>query len=177
MIELFLTFIYIGLFALGGGMVAIPLIQQTVVTKGWISVAEFTAMIAVAESTPGPIGLNISTYVGYTQYGVLGAILTTFGFVLPPITITILITSIIIRHKNSKLIKNIFYFLKALLIGLILFSLVQVALYTLFVDVSSWVIEPRVMLLFIALIPIYWMLRKKPLLVIAIGALLGLIVL
>jgi chromate transporter len=177
MLELFLVFMYIGAFALGGGLVAIPLIQQTVVARGWISEAEFTAMIAVAESTPGPIGLNISTYVGYTQYGFLVALVSTAGFVTPPILITMLISSIIIRHKDSPLIKNIFYFLKAALVGLILFSLVQVALFTIFQDQTSWIIDWNVILLLGILTPIYLLLRKHPLVVIGIGALLGLIVL
>lgn len=175
MIELFLTFLYIGLFSLGGGMVAIPLIQQTVVAKGWITMAEFTAMIAVAESTPGPIGLNISTYVGFTQYGVLGAIISTTGFVLPPVVITIAISSLVIRHKNHPLIKNMFYFLKSALIGLILFSLVQVAIFSLVESTDTWIVNGKIISLFAALIPIYLLLKKQPLVVIGIGAILGLI--
>lgn len=177
MLELFLVFLYVGAFALGGGLVAIPLIQQTVVSRGWISVAEFTAMIAVAESTPGPIGLNISTYVGYTQFGFLGAIVSTLGFVTPPILITMLISSIIIRHKNSPLIKNIFYFLKAALVGLIMFSLVQVTLFTIFQNQVTWEIDWTILLLLVIMTPVYLALRKHPLLVIGIGAILGLIVL
>lgn len=177
MLELFLVFFYVGAFALGGGLVAIPLIQQTVVSRGWISVAEFTAMIAVAESTPGPIGLNISTYVGYTQFGFLGAVVSTLGFVTPPILITMLISSIIIRHKNSPLIKNIFYFLKAALVGLIMFSLVQVTLFTVFQNQVTWDVDWTVVLLLAIMTPIYLALRKHPLIVIGIGALLGLIVL
>lgn len=177
MLELFLTFLYIGLFSLGGGLVAIPLIQQTVVANGWITLSEFTAMIAVAESTPGPIGLNISTYVGYTQFGFIGALISTVGFVLPSIIITVSISSLVIRHKNTPWIKNAFYFLKSTLIGLIAYSLIQVAFYTIFDDVSTFTVDPKILLLFGILIPVYLVLRKHSLVVIAIGAILGLIIL
>ena len=83
MIQLILVFLYIGLFTIGGGMVAIPLIQQIVVERDWISLADFYGMVAIAESTPGPIGINIATYVGYDQFGVGGALLATISFIIP----------------------------------------------------------------------------------------------
>ena len=68
LLELFLTFFYIGLFTIGGGLVAITLMQQTIVEKGFISVDEFYNMIAISESTPGPVGVNMATFLGYKFY-------------------------------------------------------------------------------------------------------------
>ena len=69
---LFYIFFKVGLFSIGGGLAAIPLIQSEVVERGWITLAQFSDMIAVSESTPGPIGVNVATYVGFSQYGILG---------------------------------------------------------------------------------------------------------
>ena len=95
LLWLFCTFFYIGLFTVGGGLVAITLMQQTIVEKGLISVDQFYNMIAISESTPGPVGINMATYLGYEFYGIPGAIITSIGEVLPSI-ITILIIFLII---------------------------------------------------------------------------------
>ena len=122
MIKLILVFFSIGLFTIGGGMVAIPIIQQEVVARGWISISDFYGMVAVAESTPGPIGINIATYVGYNQFNILGAIIATTSFILPSFTIITLLSGLIRKHRESLLMKNWFLYLKAAIVGLIIFS-------------------------------------------------------
>ena len=87
LLELFGTFFYIGLFTIGGGVVAITLMQQTIVSKGIISLDQFYNMVAISESTPGPLGTNMATYIGYKLYGVPGALVTTIGEALPSIII------------------------------------------------------------------------------------------
>ena len=86
--QLFGIFFYIGAFTIGGGLVAVTLMQQTLVDKGVISAEQFYNMVAISESTPGPIGINMATYIGYSQYGVFGGIVTTFGQVLPSVTVS-----------------------------------------------------------------------------------------
>ncbi len=81
-LMLFCTFFYIGLFTIGGGVVALTLMQQTIVDKGLIDSATFYNMVAISESTPGPLGINMATYIGYKLYGIPGGIIATAGEVL-----------------------------------------------------------------------------------------------
>ena len=104
LLELFGTFFYIGLFTIGGGVVAITLMQQTIVSKGIISLDQFYNMVAISESTPGPLGTNMATYIGYKLYGVPGALVTTIGEALPSIIIILIIARFL--QKFNQNIKN-----------------------------------------------------------------------
>ena len=95
--ELFYTFFLIGLFTFGGGYAMIPMIQEQVVSKGWISESNLTDFIAVSEATPGPFAINISTFVGNSVGGVFGAICSTIGVILPSI-ITCLVVAIMFSN-------------------------------------------------------------------------------
>jgi chromate transporter len=130
-VTLFLIFFKVGLFTVGGGLAAIPLIQEEVVDRGWLTQTAFTDMIAVSESTPGPIGVNISTYVGYSQYGILGSIIATLGIVLPSIIIIILIAKFVLHYRDSHLVSGIFSGLRPAVTGLILAAAGSIALVTL----------------------------------------------
>ena len=90
-LELLLAFLKVGLFSFGGAYGAIPLIRDVVLSHGWMSEEYLTYMIAVSESTPGPIMVNMATYVGYTTGGPLGAILATIGLITPSIIIVLII--------------------------------------------------------------------------------------
>ncbi|MBR2891277.1 MAG: chromate transporter [Bacilli bacterium] len=103
-LELFFEFFKIGLFTFGGGFAMIPLVKDLVVTKGWLGVEEFTNLIGVCESTPGPIAINMATYVGSIQAGFFGSVCATIGVVLPSVIIIILIAAIL---KN--LTTNIYF--------------------------------------------------------------------
>ena len=91
LLDLFLGFLKVGCFTFGGGYAAIPLIRDVVLRNGWLTEERFTYMIAVSESTPGPIMVNLATYVGSSQAGVMGALLSTFAVVLPSFCIILLI--------------------------------------------------------------------------------------
>ena len=91
--DLFFGFLRVGMFAFGGAYGAIPMIRDIVLSCGWLTDEKLSYMIAVSESTPGPIMLNLATYVGYTQGGITGAILATFSVVLPSFLIILLITA------------------------------------------------------------------------------------
>jgi chromate transporter len=93
-LELFLGFLKVSCFAFGGAYGAIPLIRDVVLSYGWISDETLTYMIAVSESTPGPIIINLATYIGNTQGGLLGALVATLGVVLPCFVIIVLITAV-----------------------------------------------------------------------------------
>ena len=100
--ELFCIFFYVGLFTIGGGLVAITLMQQTIVERGYISPESFYNMVAISESTPGPIGMNMATYIGYEFYGIPGAIITTIGQALPSIVVILLIAFLLSGKTTGK---------------------------------------------------------------------------
>ena len=99
-LELFLTFLKIGAVSFGGGYAMIPLIQDAVVSNSWLTVEEILNFIAVSESTPGPIAINMATFVGMSQGGLLGAMLSTIGVVLPSFVI-ILLVSVVLKNLLS----------------------------------------------------------------------------
>ncbi len=102
---LFFEFFKMGLFTFGGGLSMIPLIEQTVLKYGWISEERFLDLVGVAESTPGPIAINMATYIGSVQGGILGSIVSTLGVVLPSFIIIVLIASILKNLTQSKYFK------------------------------------------------------------------------
>jgi chromate transporter len=171
MIQLILVFLYIGLFTIGGGMVAIPLIQQVVVQRGWISLSDFFGMVAIAQSTPGPIGINIATYVGFDQFGVGGAVVATISFIIPSFLIVSALSDLLKKYRYSPLVKNWFLYLKASIIGLIGYAFVNVADFALFSS-EEW-IDLKALGLLIVLAVVYYYLRKKPWIVIIIGGVCG----
>lgn len=101
---LFFEFFMIGLFTIGGGYAMIPLVRELVLKYNWMSETEFYNFLGVCESTPGPIAINMATYIGSTQGGLLGSILATLGIVLPSFIIIILVASIL-----KKVIKNKYF--------------------------------------------------------------------
>ena len=92
LLILFFEFFKIGLFTFGGGYAMIPLIQEVVLRYGWLSENEFYDFIGVCESTPGPVAINMATYIGFTQQGVLGSALAVLGVVLPSFIIILLMS-------------------------------------------------------------------------------------
>ena len=117
-LELFITFFTIGLFTFGGGYAMLPLIQQKVVEKGWMTLEEIVDFVAVSESTPGPFAVNMSTYVGAEMGGVLGSVCATLGVVLPSFIIILIVAKCYIRFKNSKLVSGAMFALRATVVGL-----------------------------------------------------------
>lgn len=127
--KLFYTFCKIGIFNFGGGYAMIALIQNEVVTQqGWISTQEFTDIVAISQMTPGPIGINVATYAGYTAVvnagydswlGILGSVVASFAVVLLPFLLMLLVTRYLLKHKDNKDVNNVFAALRITVIGLI----------------------------------------------------------
>ena len=118
-LQLFWEFFKIGLFAVGGGMATLPFLQRLSETTGWFSQALITDMIAISESTPGPIGINMATYVGYNIAGLPGGILATMGEVLPSVIIVVLVSKSLERFRGNALVDSAFYGLRPAVTGLI----------------------------------------------------------
>ncbi len=118
-LELFLTFFEIGLFTFGGGYAMLPLIQEAVLTKGWMSQEQIINFIAVSESTPGPFAINIATYIGSQMGGVLGAACATLSVVMPSFIVILLVAKIYDAFKKSRVVKGCMSGLKPAVVGLI----------------------------------------------------------
>lgn len=111
-LMLFFEFFKTGLFAVGGGMATLPFLDAMALKTGWFTQAQLVDMIAVSESTPGPIGVNMATYVGFTSVGPLGSIIATLGLVIPSIIIILIIAKFLAKFKGSKIVSSIFYTLR-----------------------------------------------------------------
>ena len=119
-LELFLTCFKVGLFTIGGGAAIIPILQQEVVAKGWISMEEVLTYIAISESTPGPIAINMATFVGSSQGGFLGALCATLGMVLPSFIIILVIAKFFSKFSENKYIKTVLTSIRPFVVGMIL---------------------------------------------------------
>jgi len=118
-LMLFITFFKIGLFSFGGGYGMLPLMEQEVLSHGWMTSAEFFNFVAVAESTPGPIAVNMATFVGSSQGGILGAACSTLGVALPSIIIILLIVAVFKNFLQSKIVSSALAGVKPVIVGLI----------------------------------------------------------
>lgn len=126
LLELFGIFFYVGLFTIGGGLVAITLMQETIVERGLVSPEQFYNMVAISESTPGPIGVNMATFLGFEFYGVPGAVVTTLGEVLPSIIVILVIAKFLTAFKDKPLVQNVFVALRPAATGLIIVATLNI---------------------------------------------------
>lgn len=119
-LQLFISFLQVGMFSIGGGYAAMPLIQNQVVsTHGWLSMNEFTDLITIAEMTPGPIAVNSATFVGVRIAGIPGALIATFGCILPSCLIVSLLAYIYFRYKNMAGLQSVLSSLRPAVVALI----------------------------------------------------------
>ena len=117
---LFLEFFKIGLFSFGGGYGMLPLMEETVVGRDWINTAQFFDFVGVAESTPGPIAINMATFIGTSQGGILGSVCATLGVVLPSFIIILLIAAVLKNLTNNPYFAGFMKGVKPIVTGLIL---------------------------------------------------------
>ncbi len=181
-LQLFLGFLKVGCFAFGGAYGAIPLIRDMVMSYGWLSDEMLTYMIAVSESTPGPVMVNLATYIGSNQAGFLGAVIATLAVVLPSFLIILLVTVFLKTALKNKYVQAILRGLKPCVIGIVLAT----GIHMVFTNCigSIFAVEFNCNALIITVILIASMLgykyfRKKklsPILLIVISALAGVFV-
>lgn len=139
-LRLFIEFFKTGLFSIGGGMATIPFLQAMSESTGWFTSAELADMIAVAESTPGPLGVNTATYVGFTAGtaaygmagGILGALIATLGLVTPSIIVIIIIAYFLEKFRQSRYVDGAFYGLRPASVGLIAAAGISIVLMSVF---------------------------------------------
>ena len=127
LLRLFWEFFKIGLFAVGGGMATIPFLYDLSDRTGWFTYTQLADMIAISESTPGPMGSNMATYTGFTSMGVLGGIAAVAGLVTPSIIIFFIVSNILEKFKTNKYVQYCMYGLRAASVGLISVAGLRVA--------------------------------------------------
>ena len=161
-LDLFLGFLEVGCFSFGGAYGAIPLIRDVVLRYGWMEEEMISYMVAVSESTPGPIMVNMATYVGSNQAGFLGALLATAAVVLPSFLIILLVSSILKHALKNRYVKAVLQGLKPCVIGIVL----AVGLYMVFKNCVPAALDPIAVLLTALLAAVkfgFHRLRKKKL--------------
>ena len=138
LLELFWAFFRVGLFSVGGGYAAMPLIQnQAVNVHAWITDSVFTDLVAIAEMTPGPIALNAATFVGMKTAGYPGAILATLGCIAPSVIIVTILARLYLRFKSGSALENVLSCLRPAVVGLIAAAFVSILVTALFGDLPA----------------------------------------
>lgn len=155
-LQLLYSFIKIGLFSFGGGYAMIPLIQKEIESHNWLSAGQFIDIIAVAETTPGPIAVNSATFVGFKVAGFFGALISTFGVCLPTFIIVLLITKTVAKYSDNTIMKGMLYGIRPVVISLILLAAIFVGETVLFSNNSflgfDWVSVGIIIISFIAVV-------------------------
>ena len=127
LLRLFFEFCRVGLFSVGGGLATIPFLTDLGERTGWFTSGQLADMIAISESTPGPMGVNMATYVGFTTAGVPGGVVATLGLIFPSVVIILIIAGFLQRFRQSRVVDGVFYGLRAASAALITAALLQVA--------------------------------------------------
>jgi chromate transporter len=165
--TLFWEFFKIGLFAIGGGPVTIPFLFDLTEKYDWFTAQELTNMIAVSQSTPGPIGINMATYAGFQTAGVLGGLVATFGLVLPSLIIVIRVSKFLKKCGNNPLLNDVMLSIRPVVMALILMAGIDL----LKISVIDW-FSGIFAILFFALVYFY---KKGPIFYIILSAILGVV--
>ena len=127
LLRLFFEFFKVGLFSVGGGLATIPFLTDLGMRTGWFDSGALANMIAIAESTPGPLGVNMATYVGFTTAGIPGGVVATLGLMAPAVIIILIIARFLQKFRQSKVVDGVFYGLRAASVALITSAMLQVA--------------------------------------------------
>ena len=175
-LQLFWEFFKTGLFAIGGGMATVPFLFDISAKTGWFTVSELANMIAISESTPGPIGVNMATYVGFETAGILGGIIATIGLATPSVIIIMLVAKILTRFRDNPLVDTVFRYLRPAVIGLILFALWQLVPLT-FLGAEKNILILPVIAFVVLLFCLLKFKKVHPIVWIGVGAVFGLIAL
>lgn len=133
-LELFVRFFFVGLFSIGGGLATLPFLSDMGEATGWFGAETISDMVAISESTPGPIGVNMASYIGFqtasefgSAFGALGSVIATIGLVTPSIIIILIVSRVLMKFRDSKYVEFAFYGLRAASLGLIAAALLSVA--------------------------------------------------
>jgi len=178
---LYIEFFKAGLFAVGGGLATLPFLKAMIGTHTWFTAEELTNMIAISESTPGPMGVNMATFAGFHAGGVIGSLIATLGLISPSIIIIIIVSKILDKFRSSKTVQNAFYALRPASAGLIIGAMFDVFLMALFnldywkVDMVKFFNVPAILIFIGACVCIWKWDKVHPICFIIAGAVLGVV--
>ena len=130
-LQLFYEFFKTGLFAVGGGLATLPFLEDISQRTGWFTSAQLADMLAISESTPGPIGVNMATYVGFETAGILGALCATVGLVMPSVILIILVSKVLEKFRTNTYVEAAFYGLRPASVAMVASAGIGVAMTTL----------------------------------------------
>ena len=173
-LSLYYEFFKIGLFSFGGGLSTIPFLYQlTVKFPLWITSIDVADMIAISQSTPGPMGVNMATYTGYNVAGILGGVIATLGLVTPSVIIVVLIAKFLKHFDQKWYVKDSFYGLRPVVLALICYAVSKILILSLFNNNHLRITES---IIFVSIFFLYKKFNKiHPIIWIIIGAILGII--
>lgn len=178
-LTLFYEFLKVGLFSVGGGLATIPFLRIIGLETGWYNEAELANMIAISESTPGPLGVNMASYVGYSSAGVLGGLVATLGLVFPSIVVILIVARILQSFRQSRAVESIFSGLRPASVALISSAGISVAVTSFFHTVpqysSNQIHLPSILLAVVVYLAMTYSPAKKwhPIVFIALSAVAG----
>ena len=182
-LQLFWEFFKTGLFSIGGGLATLPFLYEIGNRTGWFTASDVADMIAVSESTPGPLGINMATYVGNKTAGIPGGIVATLGLIAPAIIIICIISLFLSRFRESKIVRRVFYGLRpastgliaAAGIGVVKIALLRIPLFQetgVLTDLFNW----KLILLFVLVFAAFQKLNKiHPIVFILVSAAVGIV--
>lgn len=160
LLDLFFSFFKIGLFAVGGGPATIPYLMDLTEAKDWYTMKELTNMIAISESTPGPLGINMATYAGFTTAGVAGGIIATLGLVTPSVIVIIIIARFLNNFSENRYVKAAFSGIRPAVTALIAMAVYNLCKVSLFVETDAGFV-PAVKTMILAIVVFFAMQNKK----------------
>ena len=175
-IRLFWEFFKTGLFAAGGGMATVPFLFEISARTGWFTASELANMIAISESTPGPIGINMATYVGFETAGILGGVIATLGLATPCVIVILIVAKILAKFRNNPVVETIFRYLRPAVIGLIIYALWQLVPLT-FLGAEKNILVLPVIAFAVLLFCLMKFKKVHPIVWIGVGAIFGIVAL
>ena len=181
-LQLFYEFFKTGLFLIGGGMAAIPFMQELSVKTGWFTHAQLINMIAISESTPGPIGINMATYVGYTVAGYWGGLIASIGMITPAMIIVLAVARILSNFRENAILESAFYGLRPASVGLVTAAGLNILLLSL-IRLDLWkqtgaifdLLNPKAIILAAVIFLLTKKTKAHPVIFIACSAVIGVI--
>jgi chromate transporter len=181
LLDLLWTFFKIGLFTFGGGYAMIPLITESVVAKGWLETSQLIDFIAISESTPGPFAINIATFVGFNQAGILGSIFATLGVVLPSFIIIIIIAKAFSKFATNKFVLGFLRGVKPVVVGIIFSVAVSFILQNVFSfsfkELGDFIFKWSTIIIFIVVFAMTRIWKKiHPIFIVLVSGIMGLII-
>lgn len=176
MLIMMYEFFKTGLFAMGGGLATLPfLYQMSARHPDWFTASKLADLLAVSESTPGPIGINMASYVGFLSHGIIGAVLATLAIITPSVIVIIIISKFIEKYKNSRTLQSAMEGLRPAVAGLITSVCINVFTISVMKNGHIELVQAIIFALVLAVTQIKKFQKIHPILLIVLGAILGLI--